>query len=147
LDPQLLRTPRGDVVGPARAAVLANINEQIYVHCGPRLFWNWRRRRIVRQDLPASLHAAIWMQLAEAVLGNTTARRCRECGRWFDVAPGTSRSDKVVCSTACRSKGYRERQGRARQLHTTGQTFKQIAMELGSDVKTVRGWITGKKEK
>jgi hypothetical protein len=146
-EPRLRRLPHGEVFGPATVAVLVNINEQIYLHNGPRLFWDPRRNTVVRQDLPASLHAAIWLQFAEAVAANKKSRRCRECGRWFDVAPGTARADKVVCSTACRSKGYRERQEQARRLHAAGKNFKEIARELGSDVPTVRGWVKGKKQR
>jgi hypothetical protein len=89
------------------------------------------------------LLSAVWLQFATAVNENVGHGRCRECGKWFVVAPNAARSSRRFCSTACRSKAYRERQDRARQMHAAKKSFAEIAAELDSDVATVRKWITG----
>jgi hypothetical protein len=88
----------------------------------------------------------VWLQFATVVSENLVYGRCPECGTWFEVAPNAARSSRRFCSTGCRSKAYRERQDRARQLHTAGKTFEEIAAELESDAATVRKWVTGFRE-
>jgi hypothetical protein len=93
-----------------------------------------------------TLVAAVWAQFSEAVGNDRRFSRCRECGTWFEIAPDAARSHRRFCSNSCRSKAYRERQDRARQLFTAGKAFAEIAEELDSDEATVRRWVTGVKE-
>jgi hypothetical protein len=111
-----------------------------------RMIWDVRRKRPALRLAAPTLLSAVWFQLADAVSNDRTFTRCRECGRWFEVAPDAARTHRRFCSNSCRSKAYRERQDRARQLHVAGKTFAEIAQELDSDVTTVRRWITGEKE-
>jgi hypothetical protein len=145
------RVEPGDVVLPALLFVHSLINADLFLQVGPQLFWDARRNRTVLQQYPRSLLGAIYLQFAQEIRSRRKSRVCPVCGRWFELAAsrGTSRraprSDRETCSTSCRSKAYRERQDKARQLHTQGKPFKEIAKELGSKVATVKGWITGQK--
>ena len=98
------------------------------------------------QVSPNRLIGAVWWQFAEAVRTGKKSRSCRECGRFFETAGGASRPDREMCSNACKSRSYRLRRERSRVMRAAGRPFKEIASELGSDVKTVRGWVTGKKK-
>lgn len=91
--------------------------------------------------VPANLHGAIYLRFALAVSRRTRTRKCVTCGRHFELAPGTARSDRIFCSDACRSKAYRRRQEEARRLHAKGVKIDRIAARLGVDVETVRGWV------
>jgi hypothetical protein len=136
----------GEVLVPALLFVVRAINEGIQRNNGPLLWWDDRRGKIVYQDLPFNLYGAVWFQFAQAVHLGRQARRCRVCGTWFEVAAEAGRTDRVICSDACRTRSYKERRERAAQLHRDGMPVKQIASEVGSDLKTVRGWITDKKK-
>jgi hypothetical protein len=108
--------------------------------------WDPKSGRPSLRFVAPTLLTAIWVQLADAVSNDRTFGRCRECGRWFAVAPGAARGHRRTCSNACRSRSFRERQERARQLHAAQKSFEEIAKELDSDVATVRKWVTGFKE-
>jgi hypothetical protein len=112
----------------------------------PEVVWDPRSRRPVVRWWAQTLSAALWLQLADAVSLGRTFSRCRECGRWLEVAPDAARSHRRFCSNSCRSKAYRQRQDRARQLHAEHKGIEEIASELDSDVATVRRWITGFRE-
>jgi hypothetical protein len=139
---------QGDVVVPALVFVQNRINAEIWRNVGPALLWDAARKRTVSQEVPRNLLAAAYLQFAQEMLFLREPQRCQVCGRWFDLTPGAGassrlrRSDRETCSTACRSKAYRQRQERARQLHAEGKTAREIARELGSDVKTVKGWVS-----
>jgi hypothetical protein len=91
--------------------------------------WDPRRKRPALRFAALTLRSAVWLQFADAVSSDRTFSRCRECGRWFEVAPDAARTHRRFCSNKCRSKAYRERQDRARQLFTAGKTFEEIAEE------------------
>ena len=93
-----------------------------------------------------TLKGALWLQLAEAVTGDKTYRRCPTCSKWIEFSSEGARADRLFCSNACRNAAYRVRQDKARQLRARGKSFKAIAKELGSDAATVKRWITGVKE-
>jgi hypothetical protein len=142
---------RGDVVVPALVFVQGLVNGQLRSHVGTVLVWDGARKRTVSQEWPRNLLAAAYLLFAQEMRSLRKPRRCPVCGRWYDLASDASdsarlrRSDRETCSTACRSKAYRRRQERARELHAAGKTAKQIARELGSELETVRGWISQRK--
>jgi hypothetical protein len=48
---------------------------------------------------PPNLLEALWLQLAQKILGNATVKTCIHCGKWFEVGPGTGRRlDAKFCS-------------------------------------------------
>lgn len=108
--------------------------------------WNSRYNRPELCIYCPTLLGAVWLQLADAVANNRSFSQCRQCGQWFEISPEAARSNRRYCSDRCRIKAYRGRQDKARQLFTLGKTFEEIAVELDSDSKTVRRWITGSRD-
>jgi hypothetical protein len=93
------------------------------------------------QVIPKSLLGALWLQFALAVGGNKKYRACGTCGQWFELSPDIARTTKHFCSDACRSRAYRGRKERAQLLAAEGKSLKDIAEQLESEVKTVKGWL------
>lgn len=87
------------------------------------------------------LQDVLWLQCAQAISQRRIFRECRQCGTWFE--PYSAKTKKAFCSTACRLKHYRGRITEAQQLHEQGKSPADIANILGTDTKTVRGWIKG----
>lgn len=141
--PEVLEWYRaGDLSVPALMWVQAITNKRLEMRISPRILWEDRRRR--RWSLyftPISLIGAIWLQFAQSVTQEKDYRRCRQCESWFEIDHYTARTNRYFCSNACRSKAYRERQGRARELHGRGLSISEIALDLGSDEATVSRWI------
>jgi hypothetical protein len=140
-DDMLGRFVRGDLVKPALHYVQSTINRQLEGRASPRLLWDAQRERLSLYIMPEGLIGALWLQFARAVERDSQFRQCAECGIWFELARGTARSDKLYCSTPCRTKAYRKRQAAAVRLHGEGRSLEDIARELESDPDTVRGWI------
>jgi hypothetical protein len=143
-DEVLDRFVRGDLVKPALHYVQSVINKQLQGRASPRLLWDANRERLGLYIVPEGLVGAIWLQFARAVERDSQFRQCAECGIWFELAPGTARSDKLYCSTPCRTKAYRKRQAEAVRLHAEGRSIEDIARQLENDPDTVRGWIARK---
>jgi hypothetical protein len=131
----------GDLVQPALHHVQQVANKQLRGRVSPRLLWDEERGRLNLYLVPEGLVGALWLQFAGAVERDTDFRRCSECGLWFELAPGTARSDKLFCSNGCRTKAYRRRRTEAVRLHGEGRQINDIARALESDPETVRGWI------
>jgi hypothetical protein len=141
----------GHLVRPATQFVLNLVNEELPRNNGPRLYWDDRNGKVVHRDTPNNLLGAVWLQFSEAIHSGKQSRRCRECGKWFEVKGNAyrrgGRSDKLLCSTSCRSRAYRQRQERARQLAREGKKPAEISRELGCEVKIVKGWLNKEKGK
>jgi len=140
-DEVLDRFVRGDLVKPALHYVQSIINKQLRGRASPLLLWDANRERLGLYIMPDGLLGALWLQFARAVERDSQFRRCAECGIWFELARGTARTDKLYCSTPCRTKAYRKRQVEAVRLHAEGRSIDDIARDLESDPDTVRGWI------
>jgi hypothetical protein len=93
---------------------------------------------------PRTILGGLWLQFAEAIAGGNEQRACKLCGRWFEISTGRngSRKDRLFCSDACKSKDYRTRRDRARQLKAEGWRVPAIATELDTDVATVKKWTS-----
>jgi hypothetical protein len=96
--------------------------------------------------VPTDLLACLWLQFVHGVTNGLEYRQCQACDVWFELSPETARVSRLSCSDACKARSYREKQDQARRLFADKKSFRQIAKEVGSDVATVKGWITGKKE-
>jgi len=131
-----------DLVQPALFALQRLVNEKLRTHGGvPKLLWTNGKHPALKMRLaPNTLIAVLWLQFAYGIEGDRVYRQCEMCGKWFEVAT-TLREDAKFCQNACRSKSYRGRQKEARELHAQGMTVAAIAKQLGSDVKTVKGWV------
>ena len=149
-EPGLMDSHRtGDVLLPAKLYLqwvldlhLHHASDDVKV----AMVWDSRREQPTLGYWCPTLLSAVWVQFATAVNENLSYGRCRECGKWFAVAPKAARVTRRFCSTACRSKAYRERQEKARRMFAKKKKIEQIAEELDSDLATVRRWITGFKE-
>jgi hypothetical protein len=111
--------------------------------------WDQRRRQPEFRIRPTSLLGAICLQMALAIDRGPGCKtgRCAFCSRRFLLAPGTSRADRATCSDSCRVRLHKRRRQAARELNAAGKSVKEIAKELNSDTKAVRGWLKGDKEK
>ena len=99
--------------------------------------------RLALHIVPSSLLGALWLQFALAIGGEKKYRECATCGMWLELSRAAFRTSRHYCSEGCRSRAYRGRMEAARKLALAGKTAKEIAEKLGSDVKTVRGWLKG----
>ena len=97
------------------------------------------------QLVPATLHACLWLQLAQVMSTNREQRRCRGCGEWFDLKAKGKRSDRTCCGDTCRKRVYLERREQARRLNLEGKKPKEIAKEIGADLALVKKWIANTK--
>jgi hypothetical protein len=140
-DGVLERFVPGDLVYPALHYLQSRINQKLEGRASPRLLWDSKHERLGLYIVPTGLIGALWLQFARAVERDSRFRQCAECGIWFELAPGTARSDKLYCSTPCRIKAYRKRQAEAVRLRGEGRSIEEIARQLESDPDTVRGWI------
>lgn len=105
-----------------------------------RVNWSPKAGLLLRLH-PRDLLTAIWLQFALAVTGDKQYRACDACGKSYEIAPDTARTNKVFCSNRCKVRAYRERKARAVEMRLAGSTPRQIARALDSDVATVSGWI------
>jgi hypothetical protein len=60
-------------------------------------------------------------------------QECAHCGKFFRLAPGVNRANRLTCSHTCKQYRHNRRVENARALHATGRTVRQIVKEL--DVK------------
>ena len=140
--PEMMRhLEHGDVVQPALLHVQQLVNRHLTNRVAPQMMWDDGWRRLGLHVIPIGLIGAIWLQFARAVTGNMQFRQCGRCEKFFELSPNASRTNKLFCSNACKTRSYRERQTEARQMHTAGISVEQITAKLRSDVKTVRRWV------
>jgi hypothetical protein len=95
---------------------------------------------IVGFDLLGALH----LQLMDCICQRKQYRDCGHCGRPFELAPEFNRSDRLYCSDNCRVKSAYRRKKRAIAMRAAGKTLREIAKEVGSDVPTVKKWVSSK---
>lgn len=141
----------GDLLAPGEAALEKLVNNKLRHHAvTPQLISSeqptsrgrsWLERKPPSGEwVPLSLASALWLQVFFAISGNKDYEQCDQCRRWFEVS-AEKRKDAKFCSNACRFKAYRERQKEAKRLAAEGLTPSEVAAKVGSDEKTVKGWI------
>ena len=140
-DPVFSFFSQGDIVGPALQQVQAVINRRLKDRVSLRLLWKPHSGQRTLYIVPTGLIGGLWLQFAQAFEQDLHYRRCAVCNSWFELAPGRGRADKLVCSNACRTRAYRQRQEDAVRLHREGRSIEQIAAELQTETDAVRGWI------
>jgi hypothetical protein len=141
----LARFGVGDVIEPARLWVKRRIEKHLQDKLAAEMTFTVGEEGLSFECVPAHLLSAMWLQFAMGITRQLDYRSCLVCRNWFELSPETARTNRVFCSDACKSRGYREKQDRARQLFAAKKSFREIAKELGSDVAAVKRWITGKK--
>jgi hypothetical protein len=127
-------------VTPALIFLARLVNEQLgkSVLSAPKMVLDGKHLRLTW--LPRDLHGTLWLQLALSIAEAKEYRACKTCGKWFEVAPGVARTNRLFCSDACKFRAFREKQERAKALHAEGKPDHEIAKELGTDVATLRKW-------
>jgi hypothetical protein len=97
---------------------------------------------------PSSLLAAMWLQLALAIVGQKRFPACKACGRLFEISTEQSgfRSHREFCTEVCKTNHYRARKRRALELAHEGTTLRAIAAATETDKNTVRGWLSNRKQ-
>jgi hypothetical protein len=82
---------------------------------------------------------ALWLQFAYVVANQSEVRLCQGCGKPFTT--GDVRSDKTCCSDSCRQRVCYRRKSTARKMRAEGGKLREIAKAMGTDMKTVKGWL------
>ena len=91
---------------------------------------------------PRNLIGAIWLQFAESISVDKKYRQCEACGRHMEISPSVNRTDRRYCSDACRNRALRQRQKVAKEMRKVGKGLRDIAKQTGSDVGTVKKWLS-----
>lgn len=61
------------------------------------------------RPVPKDLLSFMWLQLAQAYLGNKSFTVCQQCDKWYETGHDGRISSKRFCSDACRMRAYRRR--------------------------------------
>ncbi len=133
----------GDLIGPTFGLVQIILNNHLRYFSSSligEVKWQPESRKMTFQISPHTLLGALWLQFSQAVSGDKSFQSCIQCGKLFEIAQGRRKS-RMFCSDACRFKAYRERQTKARELHSQGVSIENIAQELDSKPKTIKGWL------
>ncbi len=151
-DGRALLRPR-NVIRLALVVVQTLANKQLWTHAGPCLLYGpptppdglraeeLPQNRLYLRIVPKNLMGAMWLQFARGIDGNKDYRRCRACGKWFEISLEANRPTRFFCKDGCRYKVYRERITAAQQLHFEGVSIQEIAGRLDTHTATVEGWI------
>jgi hypothetical protein len=111
----------GDVVGPARVALMDIINPRLRANCHPHLFLN-PRGNFVGHLTPDNLLGCVWLQFYMAVIGRLKLRICTVCRREMDVSE--SRKSRKMHDSCSRRK--RQQRWRAKSVAKRGDTVEDI---------------------
>ena len=151
----LERFTPGDVVTPALYYLVGSVNAKLRGLTDTRLYpeeaeqrarkGGGTQPRLRSRIVPNSLLGGLWLQFHQSIAVNAEYRRCDICKGWFEISAGVNRATKVHCGDACRTQAYRDRQRRAAELHDQEWSYAAIAKELGSDIPTVKKWVSNRK--
>jgi len=144
----------GDRVGPARWFLAYALDQWLRELDGigkpiaTRMIWSEEERRARLVFCPSNLLGAMVYQFAAAVNGSWPFRECAYCHKFFRLAPGVNRRNRLTCSTTCKQYLHNDKVKRAHQLHDAGKSLRQIAEQLKvvphgrkSSTDIVRGWL------
>lgn len=129
----------------AEYALIKTIAARIYYTTSIDLFPPGSARSRKLAVVPQSLRDAIWLQFGLAVLEQKKFRSCDVCARPFEVSPQVARTNRTLCSPACKARAHRQRRDQALKLADKGMTARQIAKRVGSQLSTVEKWLKEKK--
>lgn len=132
-----------DALTPASVLLSRLVNAELTASVQPALMCQLPSYGLVVRLRPLSLLGAMWLQFAEAVAGGDTVRECAECKKWFQVNVGADarKARRKFCSNLCKLHDYRRRQAAAARMASAGRKPREIANELGTDLRTVKAWI------
>src|SRR5260370_41429812 len=119
-------------------------NARLIYHAVPQLILPATWPRLTICLAPKNLIGAIWLQFAIGLDLLKTYLKCDYCGSPFEVSKDAKtgkRPDAKFCKASCRVNNYRARVGRARRMKAAGRLPIEIARELNTEVRTVKGWL------
>ena len=90
---------------------------------------------------PKTLAGALTLQISRAFIESKQYRQCRNCSKWFELAPGVNNSSREHCGRQCQNQNYRKRVAFAQELFEGGTDVETIADMMETNIETVRGWI------
>ncbi len=128
----------------ALAIIRSQCDLRLHRDVASRLLFAGNLPRLKISLQPQSLTAAIWLQFAIAIDNLKRYEKCAQCGTAFEVSrdPITGkRPDAQFCSPRCRVNRYRGRIESARRMHAAGRSAREIALELKTQIRTVKGWL------
>jgi hypothetical protein len=97
----------GDVIGPARLAIMTFVNSRLETLCRPRLYLD-KHRGFAGHVTPTNLLGCIWLQFYLSLIGQLKLRRCAVCGFEMDVTESRStRRMHAKCSKRERMRKWR----------------------------------------
>jgi hypothetical protein len=144
----------GDLVGPARWFLCHAIENWLRTLEGtqkaiaPRMVWSEAECRPQFVFSPSSLLGAMVCQFAAALHGAWPFKECAFCHKFFRLAPGVNRANRLTCSHTCKQYLHNRKIERARQLRADGRTIRQIVKQLKvmpnrkkSSLDIVKNWI------
>jgi hypothetical protein len=143
----------GDVRGPVLWFLCFAIDDWLHrlqdeKPIAPRMVWSEEACRPQFVFGPSSLLGAMVCQFAAALNGSWPFKPCAFCHKFFRLAPGVNRADRLTCSHTCKQYLHNHRVERARQLRAEGWTVRQIIGELAvkpqgekSSAAIVKAWI------
>ena len=100
----------GDVISPALNRLEWLLHQKLSFSVTPWIHWGDPRGPAKLTLRPSGLSEALWLQLAQAIAGEKTYRRCIcGCGRYFETTPGTARSTRKWATNACKQRAHRQR--------------------------------------
>jgi hypothetical protein len=142
---------KGEVGAEAMARIIEYINQGLSRDATAALAYPNKKRGSLPfhgqfQIVPKNLLGALWTQAAVAFHEGTEFRTCVRCQEPYALSRFSPKTNVLTearfCSTRCRVSAYRQRVGRAQELHLQGLTNDQIGDELKMDPATIRRWIT-----
>ena len=134
-----------NVLARGRLILSELIGKKLRDHAAPELVPDERARELSLSIVPQNLLGAMWVQFARTVEGSRDIRRCATCGTWLFISPDTFRTNRRYCSDTCRVRTHKLRQRQARRMRKDGASLRQIAKELDTKMKIVKGWVAGVK--
>jgi hypothetical protein len=139
------RDPDSTPLGAARRVLLTEIGKKIETGYLLDLAPDFKSGAPSLALRAPTLRHAIWLQFALAIWENRVYRPCEICGTYFVVSPDVARTDRVLCSQACKQKAHRKRHAQALELARRGLKPAAIAKQVGSGVDTVKRWLQAEK--
>jgi hypothetical protein len=133
-----------DVLPPAKYLIANWINDHLFDQSDAHFHFHRKTNKFMIRIAPRNLLSAIWLQFAQAVMGNKSYRPCKTCGTWLEISKedeGFSKN-REFCSDACKSRDYRSRKEQARLLKEERLSVKEIAKTLDTKLTTIRIWLS-----
>jgi hypothetical protein len=135
---------RLDRVAAARLLVVSVTNQYLRNHCSPYLHPRqyWADRYVLKMT-PNDLVGAMWWQFARLLAGESAYRHCKVCNRLMELSTNGEgfRSDREICSAACKAKDHRRRVREAKQLRAEGKSVREIAALFEQPTKVIKNWL------